>query len=72
MDQPWFVISSHPRHYKHPYRVRMFNDQADAQAEFTQECDEHGVEPTEENFNEGAMHLEDGTSIYLATVSIQL
>jgi len=48
------------------------SDDASMEEEFTRKCVCYGVMPDEDNFIEHAMHLEDGTSIYMAMVPTQL
>lgn len=45
---------------------RVFDTDTEQQRAFTDECIDHGIEPVEENFEDGFVALEDGTTIYLS------
>ena len=70
LEQPTFIITTTDD--ENVEETIIVQEGQDYQDIFTSICEAHGVSPTEDTFNEGAMHLEDGTSIWIAMVPIQL
>jgi len=70
LEQPTFIITTADD--ENVTDIIIVQEGQDYQDIFTSQCEAYGVQPTEDTFNEGVMHLEDGTSIWIAMVPIQL
>ena len=70
METPTFIIVTADD--ENVIETTIVQDEQNYKAIFTAVCESYGQVPTKYTFEDGVLHLENGTSIWIAQVAIQL